>query len=477
MDYIHRFYRQGANDLLIAAVEKALNDMGYSICNEAYRIIDACDDWYRAKATDAHKRVTVNGAHYQLERMGFGRRAAADDANMCEVIEINAGGDNSGQFDFINEVLNGNNFQSQYRKQLELTSAEGTTACYVWIENATQYSDGSIKGGDIRLNYVEALGFVPLTVVNDEVIEAAFTGIDYSAERIEYPLVVCRKENNKYTYTVRVFDKHGKLIPDKSQYFILGDVKPFAVLKTAQVNTFENMHGFGFPKLYNAIPILKGLDAGFTALLGDLDSAEKITLINEMLCGFDDTGKPIPPNESMKRRFVLLGEKLPQDKDLVHEITPAIRVEDFKNAIEMLLNLVSQQFGYGTKRYSLNANNEVMTAHQYVGERQDMLQELNRQRVEAKKYIEDIIRAILWFSNNYHGTAWNINTEIQIEFDDSLVIDKQTELDSMREDVMAGLGGAYLRALYLKQKYNLDDAEAAKWAQMPDPDADFEKDD
>ena len=463
---------------MIAAVKKTLNDMGYAISEDAYKIIATCDDWYKARITDAHKRTTVNGVHYQLERMGFGRRAAADDANLCEVVEINAGGGNDAQFAAANEILSENRFDTQLRRQLELTAAEGTTACYVYLEDAQEYTDGSVRGGEIRLNYVDALGFVPLTVVNNEVTEAAFTGRRFEGTKEQHTLVVCNKQGGKYRYIVRVFDEHGEIIPEKSQDVLLGEIKPFAVLRSAQVNNLENMDGFGFPKLFDAIPILKGLDMGFTAFIGDLDSAEKITLINEMLCGFDETGKAIPPNETMKRRFVLLGDKLPQDKDLVHEINPEIRSQAFREAIELLLNLLSQQFGYGTKRYSFDqSSGEIVTATQYIGERQDMMQELNRQRYEVREYITGIVRAALWFANTYHGDHWNIDADVLIEFDDSYITDEGAQLESMYNDIVSGIGGAYLRALYLKQKYNLDDTEAAKWARVNDPDSGSEPED
>lgn len=69
------------------------------------------------------------------------------------------------------------------------------------------------------------------------------------------------------------------------------------------------MQGYGYPKVYGAIPVFLGLDAAFSALLDDVDTAEKITLINERICGFDEKGQPIAPNEAMKRRFVFLGDQ------------------------------------------------------------------------------------------------------------------------------------------------------------------------
>jgi hypothetical protein len=107
-----------------------------------------------------------------MERMGFGQSAAADDARLCEVVEINAGGKNAAQFDFVNGIFADNCFNTQFRKQLEMTSAEGTSACYVRLEDGDIVTDGTIKGGRIRLNYTDALGFIPLTVDNDEVLDA-----------------------------------------------------------------------------------------------------------------------------------------------------------------------------------------------------------------------------------------------------------------------------------------------------------------
>lgn len=463
---------------MIAAVVNMLRDMGYEINQNAYSVIGICDDWYKARRTDAHRRMRVNGQHYELERMGFGQRAASDDANLCEVIEINAGGDSTEQFDFVNEVFEDNSFVTQYREQLELVAAEGTAACYVWLDDAELYGDGSVKGGRIRLNYVDALGFIPLTVVNKEVIEAAFVGEHVIGTEKEYTALVCLRVKGVYCYFVRAFDENGELIPEKSQDVQLGAVKPFAVLKTAQVNVLDDMTGFGFPKLYNVIPILKGLDAGFTAFLGDIDTADKITLINELLCKFDDQGNPTTPNEEMKRRFVMLGERLPDQKEVIYEIIPQIRVEVFENTLQLLLNMLSQQFGYGTKKYILNKEDKtVTTATEYIGDRQDMLQELNKQRGVAKKYITGIVRAVLWFANTYQGTQWDVDVDVLVEFDDSYVTNKAEQLESVRQDVLAGIGGMYVRTLYLMQKYNLEKDEAQKWAKAEDSDAGTETED
>ncbi len=464
---------------MIAAVSAYLSKLGYVVNDRARTIIESCDDWYRVRTTRAHQRTTVNGAHYTMERMGFGKRAAADDANLCETLEINAGGGSDAQYEFVCDRLKENQFDTQYRGQLEMTAAEGTSACYVTLEDGDLMSDSTVRGGWIRLNYVDALGFIPLKVVNNEVIEAAFVGEDIVRGVKQTTLVICRlNERRCYEYEVRVFDQDGREIAGSAQRVELGEVKPFAVMRTAQVNSLDDMLGYGFPKLHDAIPILRGLDSAYTALMGDIDTAEKIVLINELLCAFDEDGKPIPPNEQMKRRFVSVGEKLPADQALVHEINPEIRIEKFYEVFELLLSLLSMQFGYGTKKYAFErSTRSVTTATEYIGERQDMMQELNKQRAEAKAYISGIVRAMLWFANTYQGGRWNIDAEVLVEFDDSYITDKAAQLESTRADVLAGIGGVHVRKLYLMQKYNLDEKEAARWAALEDSDANAEPED
>lgn len=444
------------------AVRRELAQRGYRINEEAYRVIGECDDWYRARQTQLHHRVSVGGAHYELVRMGFGRRMAMDEANLCEVVEINPGKE---AFGFINGVLAENRFQSEYRKQLELTAAEGTAACFVRMEGADEYADGSFGGGRIALSYVEAGCYAPLTVIGGEVVEAAFWGADTVGTKEIVRLVICtRGEEGRYRYSVREYDAQGREREEAAQEIELGFVKPFAVLQTADVNTIDGMQGFGYPKLHGVIPILAGLDAAYTALMGDIDTAEKITLINEQLCKFDGQGNPIAPNEQMKRRFVLLGEKLPEQNELVHEITPAIRVEQFKGVIELLLGMLTRQFGYGSRRYSLGESGELMTATQYIGERHDMLQELNRQRMAAREYICGIVKAIAWFGREYLGVELEEDVEAEIEFDDSYITNQGERMAQMRQDVLDGIGGRFVRKEYLKARYNLTDGEAEEWA-------------
>lgn len=422
-------------------------------------MIKLCDDWYANREVEFHRRKTVQGEDYRLHRMNFAKRCCNDDANLCEVVEVNAGSDEQGEY--VRSVLEGSNFDTMYRRQLEKVSASGTAACYVRIDGAQFLSNGRTKGGKVKLNYVDADCYIPLTVENGRITEAAFSGSSLVRGKKRTTLVVFRvDEQGSYVSDTHVFDEFGTEDKDQQLTVNLGDVKPFAVMRTAEVNNFDDMEGYGFPKVLNSIPVLEGLDLCYNILFGDLDKGEKLLLINELLCKFDQRGKPLTPNEQVRKTFVMLGEKLPEQDSVYHEYNPEIRVEEVTKVFELLLSLLSMSFGYGTKKYTFE-NGQITTATEYVGQKQDQMQDLNRQRFEASQYVKDIVRAVLWYSNTFLGGSWDVDGEVTIDYDDSYVTDKETERERKRNDALA-FDIPQLKVWYLMDAYSLSEDEAGK---------------
>lgn len=454
-----------------------LQRKGFTVNTNAQEMIKECDNWYANRVIeDFHKRQTVQNVPYELMRLNFAKRCCSDDANLCEILEINPG---SAANTFVQEVLKACEFQTQYRKQLEKTSADGTVACYVRLDKAKISSKGRVTGGQIRLNYTEAENFIPLTVDDDIVVEAAFASNDLEkGKKITTLVLFTKDENSLYRAETVYFDNEGKEIEDRTQQLQLGDVKPFGVMRNAEVNNLDDMDGYGLPKLWSAIPVLKVLDLCFNVLFGDLDKADKLILVNELLCQFDGTGKPITPNEQTRKLFVLMGQRLPEQKELYQEYNPEIRVEQITKAFELALSLLSMMFGYGTKKYSFE-NGQIKTATEYSGERQDMMQELNRQRQEAARYVSDIVKAILWFSNTFHGSSWDVGVEVNVEFDDSYITDKAAELEQMRSDAVTFSDIPIFRVRYIMERLNCDEKQARAYIDegKVDPDADNELED
>lgn len=451
-------------------VENHLLKKGYQVNTDALEIIQTCEKWYKNKnITDFHERDNLNGAKIKLKKMNFAKRCCSDDANLCEIVSVTPEEESASQ-EFIDVLLEKNRFITQYRKQLEKTSAMGTVGAYISLKGASylQAQDGSTKvsGGDIKINYCDADCILPLTVENDVVTECAFCATNVSRGVQKTTLVEFLLENNKYKAITTVFDERGIEIEGESITLQLGDVKPFAIMSNAEVNNLDDMEGYGLPKIYNAIPLFKAVDLCYNLLYGDLAKGDKLVFLNELLAcvkqGKDGKAYLTP---QQKEIFVLLGNsggKLPTEKTLVQEYNPEIRVEAITKAFELVLSLLSMQFGYGTKKYTFE-NGQIKTATEYIGTKQDSMQELNKQRSNAAEYITDIIHAAMWYANTFQSKSFNVNEELSVEFDDSFVEDKQTTLEAMRADALSFPEIPWLTFMYIKTKYNLSDEEAEKY--------------
>ena len=180
------------------------------------------------------------------------------------------------------------------------------------------------------------------------------------------------------------------------------------------------------------------------------------------------SGNPNTPNEQIKKTFVLLGEKLPDQDDVYHEYNPEIRVEQITKVFELLLSLLSMSFGYGTKKYTFE-NGRITTATEYIGNRQDQMQDLNRQRFEASQYIKDIVKAVLWYSNTFLGGSWDLDGEVTIDYDDSYITDRETERERKRNDALS-FEIAQLKVWYLMDAYALSEEEAKKLVDQSEQD-------
>lgn len=443
-----------------------LEKMGYSVNTKALGIIKVCDDWYSNRIiTDFHKRKNLNGVEYELRRMNFAKRCCADDANLCEIISVSPEKE-SASTEFINQLLNGNRFDVRYREQLEKTSATGTVGAYIYLSGADYLKDAegniSAKGGKIRINYVDADCIIPLTVDNNLVTECAFCATNLARGKEKTTLVIFTKEQERYKAETVVFDELGNKVEAESVSIQLGDVKPFAIMQNAEVNNLDDMNGYGLPKVYNSIPLFMAVDLCYNLLYGDLGKGDKQVFINELLACIqkDKNGNPyLTPQQ--KEVFILLGQdggKLPEEKTLVQEYNPEIRIEQITKAFELVLSLLSMSFGYGTKKYTFE-NGRITTATEYMGTKQDSVQELNKQRKQATDYITDIIHAAMWFSNTFLSSSYDVSEKLSVEFDDSYIIDKESELERKRSDALS-FDIPQLTIWYLMDAYNISEEEA-----------------
>nr|DAE72784.1 MAG TPA: portal protein [Caudoviricetes sp.] len=348
-----------------------------------------------------------------------------------------------------------------YRKQVEQMSANGTVGAYVTVSNAEIYEDGTFSGGEIRINYCDSMNILPLTVINDEIVEVAFVGVNYEKLKKVYVMVMFLKgQDERYIAETHYFKDTGEEIKERAQIVQLDVVKPFAIMRNAKVNNLQ-MQGYGLPKIWSAIAPLKTIDLTMTMWNRDLLKSDKIVLVNEALMQKDENGK-IKMNPQMKKIFVQLGrDKLPEEKALWQEYNPTVRTAEVVQSLETALSILSMMFGFGTKKYTFESG-RIVTATEYIGENQDAMKEVNSQRKESTAYIQDIIQAIAYFYELTQGRKLNINSlDIAIDYDDTYIEDKQSTAQALRNDALT-FDIPRLKIMYFMKQYGFTEEEATE---------------
>ncbi|MDD3231726.1 MAG: hypothetical protein PHE09_21330, partial [Oscillospiraceae bacterium] len=94
--------------------------------------------------------------------------------------------------------------------------------------------------------------------------------------------------------------------------------------------------------------------------------------------------------------------------------------------------------GLGTRFYAFNGGT-IQTATQYTGERQDLVQNANKHYIVVEHALQNLVRGILYIGREFLGQRVNENCDIEIQFEDSYIIDKEQERERDRQDVRDGL--------------------------------------
>ena len=114
-----------------------------------------------------------------------------------------------------------------------------------------------------------------------------------------------------------------------------------------------------------------------------------------------------------------------------------LRADEHEKAINDNLNMLSMKCGFGQNHYKFE-NGSVQTATQVISENSDMYRTINKHELILEPVLDELIRIIARLGQVL-GINSNPDTEIVINFDDSIIEDKQAERQSDRQDVSMGV--------------------------------------
>ena len=370
---------------------------------------------------------------------------------------------------FVKGVLETNTWEELGNEFQEWKSALGTVAYVVYIKDAVVDEAGNMTGGSVGINYVEAAHIYPTSWQNKVITECIFTFpktykrkkyVHFQYHRIEDVPGENRKQYVIENTVVENTSGSGReLTPDQweeiptfsglAERIETGSDQPlFIIDRLNMVNNADDdtTNPMGVSLFANAIDIIRKIDLEYDSYANEFSLGRKrIFVAPEFLS--NTNGSPVfDPNDSV---FYELPEdyfKNAESKEAIREINMELRIEEHSKAINDDLNWLSFKCGFGTDRYKFEAGS-VKTATEVISENSDMYRSLTKHELVLNRVLIQLIQTIIRAGISIGIPGLQENTDVTIQFDDSIIEDKVTERQNDRQDVaMGAMGLAEYRA-------------------------------
>lgn len=455
-------------------IYKVLRARGYTtVPEEFYTYIENWESWYDGYVKQFHRYRIWNGMKYvpcRLYSLGMAKKVCEDWANllMNEKVKITLEGEK--EQDFVDSVFERNNFTVKSNEMQEIKAARGTVAYVPTVVNAyVDEQTGKVNGsgGEIRIDYVPADLILPLTWENGIVTECAF-GSHKAVKKESYLYICIHKRTDKGTYDIENLlyrDTKGSLsevkLADVPGFENVAPVvhtpftqRMFVIDRLNIVNNVDATLPMGISVFANAIDQLKGVDLTYDSYVNEFQLGKKRVMIKPQATKNFHTGEPLFDTNDVV--FYVLPED-GKDGDIVKEINMSLRTAEHNAGIQDMLNLLSSKCGFGENHYKYD-NGNVSTATQIISENSEMFRTIKKHEIILESVLIELCRVLLRMGNAYMNAGLNEDVEITVDFDDSIITDRESQRAQDRQDVSMGA----MNLWEYRMKYYGEDEATAK---------------
>lgn len=422
-----------------------------------YSMISIWESWYRSRVRSFtfYKIYSGKGTYAKRQRksLGMAKKLSEDIADLLlnERVQITLGDERTN--DFVDEILKKNRFLVLGNEYQERKAYSGTVAYIPYICNAQATESGEIISGEIAIDYVSASDIYPISWNNGNIMECAFTFPKTAAGKKYVQVQIHRLEGEQYVIENTVLEcqsgsREGKELAEKDWKQIApfrllaartetGSSEPQFVIDRLNIvnNADEGENNpMGIAIFANAIDILKKIDIEYDSYSNEFELGRKRVFVAPELTRNIDGSPAFDPEDTV---FYQLPDDYDKSKEgLIHEINMDIRAEQHSKAINDDLKYLSLKCGFGTERYEFDRSG-VKTATEVISENSDMYRMIKKHEIILEDVLKKLVQIIIRLGIVL-GNPLNQDTDITIDFDDSIIEDKETERKRDREEVAMG---------------------------------------
>lgn len=425
-----------------------------------YRRIEVWKSWYdsNVRGFSSYKVYTGPSSFVRRKRksLGMAKKLAEDMADLLFNERVNITVSDPRTHDFVKGVLKQNAFFVLANDYQERKAYTGTVAYIPHIRRMEIDSAGYPLTGEIGIDYVSAHNIFPVSWSNGRVTECIFAFPRTFQLKKYVQLQRHRPIGGQYVIEntilesmsgslewIELHQDQWKSIPPFSnlaERMETGSDRPQYVIDRLNIVNnadLDESNPMGVAIFANSIDVLKDLDIVFDSYSNEFELGRKRIFVAPEMTIQKNGAPAFDPEDTV---FYTLPEDYSDkdDKGLIHEVDLALRTEEHSKAINDGLNYLALKCGFGSGRYKFEVNKgQVKTATEVISENSDLYRMVKKHELILEDVLRELVKIIIRLGKvlNY---PLDETADICIQFDDSIIEDKNTERERDRADVAMG---------------------------------------
>lgn len=425
---------------LLRGIKSVSQRASFPVDDGFYQEIDKWFHIYRGYYQPWHKVKchTINGEKTRrMHSLNMAKIATEEMASLIfnEKCEINISDEEFSRN--IEAVRKDNRFDHEFQTSLEYMLAMGGV---VWKVQVGKDRTGELK---LKLTYVTADCFIPLTYSNSDIQEGVFLNVTRKGSK-HYTLLEWHQwEGPEYVIRNELYesDTPGELgvrvgldtiYPElEDEVRISGLSRPlFVYFRPNIANNIDVTSPLGISIYANALDTLHALDVAFDSFMREFKLGKKRIIVpaTAVKTVIDtETGEPKRYFDASDEAYVAFNDQSPEQQK-IQDNTVELRVEEHVAAIQAYLDILAMQIGMSAGTFTFDGRG-VKTATEVVSENSKTFRTKNSHETIVEEGLKNLITSIGEVAALYGIFSPPAEYEVTVDFDDSIAEDRESNAD------------------------------------------------
>lgn len=425
--------------------------------------IEIWKSWYEGNVKAFHNYTIYNGKkHIPMRRLtlNMGKRVSEDWANLLMNEQTDITVADADSQDALHKVLADCKFWRKGNEGIEKTFAIGIGAFVTVVDGITVNEDGTQaqKTGKVKVKFVNGTKIIPITIDDGEVIECAFYNV--TSKRTYISIHLLNEQGNYEIHNCTCEGTAENIKFDETAVEVFDTQSPLAWYQIIQPNIANNIDinsPLGISIFANAIDNLKEIDLVWDSYANEFALGRKRIFVNAQDWVVNRDGEEHEVFDSNDVVLYVLPES-DDGKQIITDQTQSLRVTEHITALQNQLNLFGYKCGLGTEHYKFDGAG-VATATQIISVNSEMFRNLKKHEIMLNDVLVGVAKSVLYALATFTEARVNPEAEITIKFDDSIIVDEESE---RKQDLIDVNAGVMSKVEYRAKWYNEDLQTAQK---------------